>query len=107
MPKSIYLFDGWRLDAGRRQLFSPAGLEIKLTSVEFDVLVYFCQHAQEIILREDLVPRIGGRPVSMDRAVDVRVARIRGKIEANPDTPVLIKTIRYRGYWFTPDVAVE
>jgi len=37
MPKSVYVFDGWRLDTGRRQLLSPSGVEVRLTSPHFSV----------------------------------------------------------------------
>lgn len=106
MPTYVYCFDGWRLDAGRRRIWNSDGDEIRLTSFELDMLVVFCQHPQEILSREQLAARIGGRIHSLDRAVDVRVARIRQKIEVDPKNPVIIKTIRQNGYWFAPDVAV-
>jgi len=107
MPKSVYVFDGWRLDTGRRQLLSPSGVEVRLTSSEFTVLMIFCSRPQEVVSRTDLLPKIGGKTYVIDRAVDVRVTRIRQKIETDPRRPVIIKTIRQEGYWFTPDVAVE
>jgi two-component system, OmpR family, response regulator len=107
MPKIVYLFDGWRLDAGRRQLIDPDGRKIVLTSSELNVLLVFVQNPQQTIARQDLLPRIGGRVISGDRAVDVRIARIRQKIEKDPRKPEVVKTIRQEGYWFTPDVTVE
>jgi DNA-binding response OmpR family regulator len=107
MPKSVYVFDGWRLDTGRRQLLSPSGVEVRLTSSEFTVLTIFCSRPQEVVARTDLLPKVGGRTYVVDRAVDVRVTRIRQKIETDPRRPVIIKTIRQEGYWFTPDVTVE
>jgi two-component system OmpR family response regulator len=107
MPKRVYFFDGWRLDPGRRQLFNPRGIEVRMTSAEFDLLLYLCQRPQQVVPRHDLMPRVGGRVVSMERAVDVRVARIRRKVEMDANAPALIKTIRYEGYWFTPDVIIE
>jgi two-component system, OmpR family, response regulator len=107
MPASIYCFDGWRLVPGRRQLFRPDGSEVRLTSHEIDMMIAFCEHPQQILTRMQLVPRIAGRVFSQDRAVDVRVARIRRKIEIDPREPEIIKTIRQNGYWFAPEVSTE
>lgn len=107
MPSSIYHFDGWKLDTGRRQLFNPDGIEVRMTSYELNLLIFFCRHPQQVIPRTKLSPRIDGRVLTFERAVDVRIARIRQKIEANSRSPNLIKTIRGEGYWFSPDVTTE
>ena len=106
MPKSVYVFDGWRLDTGRLLLLNLSGVEVRLTSGEFAMLLVFCTRSQEIIPRADLLLRIGGKIYSNDRAIDVRVTCIRQKIEVDPKRPVILKTIRQEGYWFTPDVTV-
>ena len=106
MPQPVYYFDGWRLDMGRRQLLNPSGVEVRTTSSEIAMLEIFCTRPQEIIPRIDLLPRIGGKVFAVDRAVDVRVTRIRRKIEVNPREPVIVKTIRQEGYWFTPVVTI-
>jgi DNA-binding winged helix-turn-helix (wHTH) protein len=107
MSASIYCFDGFRLDTGRRQLLDPNGVEVKLTSHEIDVLVKFCQNPQQLLTRDQLTPRLNGRILSFERAVDVRIARLRRKLEDNRRKPTLIKTIRQSGYWFAPDVTIE
>lgn len=106
MSASIYCFDGFRLDSGRRQLLDQNGVEVKLTSHEFDVLVKFCQNPQQLLTRDQLTPRVNGRLLLFDRAVDVRIARIRQKLEYNCRMPTIIKTIRQGGYWFAPDVTI-
>ena len=107
MPTTIYCFDGWRLDAGRRRLFDPDGTEVRMTSFEIDMLVMFCQNPQQALTRTQLGSRVNGKVLSSERAVDVRIGRIRAKIEKDPCSPEIIKTVRQGGYWFTPDVTVE
>jgi two-component system OmpR family response regulator len=106
MPASIYCFDGWRLDSGRRTLSNPEGRLVRMTSHEIDMLVIFCKNPQKTLSRNDLAPRVNGKVLSFERSVDVRIVRIRQKIEVDSRTPEIIKTIRQGGYWFAPDVTV-
>lgn len=107
MSAPIYGFDGWRLNAGRRQLYAPNGIEIKMTSHEIDMLLIFCRNPQQTLSRQDLASRFNGKILTCERSIDVRIARIRQKIEPFPGTPTIIKTIRQGGYWFAADVTVE
>lgn len=102
---AVLHFAGWSLDRQVRRLTSPAGVTIKLTDGEFDLLTAFAEHPQVALTREQLLDLVRGRsPVAFDRSVDMQLMRLRKKIEANPDTPELIKTIRNKGYVFTPEV---
>ena len=49
------LFEGWRLDMARRQLFAPDGDTRSLTSGEFNILSIFCQHPRKVLSRDDLL----------------------------------------------------
>jgi two-component system OmpR family response regulator len=100
----VYCFDGWRLDTGRRALFSPNGQERALTGVEYEMLLIFCQHPQRQVSREQLH---GWPTVMNDRSVDVRIFRLRQKVEVKPNMPQLIKTVRQVGYFFASPVEVE
>jgi two-component system OmpR family response regulator len=100
-----YRFDGWTIDASKRQLVSPDQVLITLTSAEFDLLVAFVEHPQTILTREHLVELSRGRGSDgFDRSVDILVSRLRRKIEPNAKEPRIIKTIRSGGYLFAPDV---
>lgn len=100
-----YQFDGWSVDASKRQLLSPDQVLITLTSAEFDLLVAFVEHPQTILTREHLVELSRGRGSDgFDRSVDILVSRLRRKIEPNAKEPRIIKTIRSGGYLFAPDV---
>ena len=102
---AVFVFDGWRLSLGTRQLQSPDGLQVSLTSAEFNVLNVFCQHAGRVLTREQLLDLAHGRSaVPFDRSVDIQISRLRRKIEPDPKDPTLILTVRNGGYMFTPTV---
>jgi two-component system OmpR family response regulator len=101
-------FDGWRMDLAARQLQSPDGLRVPLTSGEFSLLSIFCQNARRVLSRERLLDLLHGRSAVMfDRSIDIQVSRLRRKIEPDPRDPTLIKTVRYGGYVFTPEVSSD
>ena len=102
---SVLTFGGWRLDRTRRRLVSPSNVSVVLTDGEFVLLIAFAEHAQVVLSREQLLDLARGRSaIAFDRSVDMQIARLRRKIEFDPDEPELIKTIRNKGYVFTPDV---
>lgn len=100
-----YRFEGWTLDVNRRTLTSPDGALTDLTSGEFDLLLAFLEHPQRVLNRDRLLDLARGRSSqAYDRSIDVQISRLRRKIEANPQEPALIKTIRNEGYFFTAAV---
>ena len=101
----VLMFEGWRLDMARRQLFGPDGAPRSLTSGEFNILSIFCQNSRKVLSREDLLELLHGRAAAVfDRSIDVQISRLRRKIETNLKDPSYIKTVRYGGYFFTPQV---
>jgi two-component system OmpR family response regulator len=105
-PQTL-VFEGWRLDMARRQLFAPDGGPRSLTSGEFNILSIFCQNARKVLSRDDLLDLLHGRAAAVfDRSIDVQISRLRRKIETNLKDPSFIKTVRYGGYFFTPQVTV-
>jgi two-component system OmpR family response regulator len=99
----VLMFEGWRLDMSRRQLFGPDGAPRSLTSGEFNILAIFCQHPRKVLSRDDLLDLLHGRAAAVfDRSIDVQISRLRRKIETNLKDPSFIKTVRYGGYFFTP-----
>ncbi|MEM7351148.1 MAG: response regulator [Acidobacteriota bacterium] len=98
-------FDGWRLDAGRRELHAPDGVLVPLTGGELDLLIAFAEHPRRVLSRQQLLDLTRGRMAApFDRSIDVQVSRLRRKIEDDPKAPTLIKTVRSGGYLFTPAV---
>lgn len=106
--QSVYAFDGWHLDTVRRVLRNPDKALVDLTAGEFDLLVAFVERPQQVLTRNQLLDLTRGRASApFDRTIDVQLSRLRRKIEANPQQPTLIKTVRSGGYIFTVPVAGE
>ncbi len=95
-------FGPFRLDLTRHVL-SREGLEIPLTSGEFTLLRIFLEHPNQVLTRDHLITLVKGyERAPFDRSVDVRVTRLRRKIEPNPEAPVYLRTIWGEGYLFSP-----
>lgn len=98
-------FAGWRLDLTTRDLRSPDGEPVALTTAEFDLLTAFAASSNRPLSRDTLMDRTRGRDwTPFDRSIDTQVARLRKKVEPDPNNPQLIKTVRGLGYLFTPKV---
>lgn len=79
------------------------GAEIHLTSAEFDLLKVLVERPNRVLSRDDLVDLLKGYDRDpFDRSIDIRVTRLRRKIEADPAAPAYIRTIRGEGYLFNP-----
>jgi two-component system, OmpR family, response regulator len=98
-------FAGWSLDLASRELLSPNGEEVRLTTGEFDLLTAFVTNANQVLTRDRLLDLARNREAGpFDRTIDVQVGRLRRKLEDDPQNPSLIKTVRGSGYIFTPTV---
>jgi two-component system phosphate regulon response regulator OmpR len=96
-------FGVFELDLLAHQL-SAEGKQVPLTSGEFDLLEILVAHPNRVLDRDRLLDLLTGAERSpFDRSIDVRVTRLRGKIEPDPSAPVFIKTIWGKGYMFCPD----
>jgi two-component system OmpR family response regulator len=98
-------FSGWRLDTQGRRLLDPDGSEVALTTGEFDLLQVLVENPNKVLSRDYLLQATRNRDAGpFDRAIDMQIARLRRKIEVDPDRPRLIKSVRGVGYIFTPTV---
>ena len=96
-------FLGYTLDCASNVLRATDGSEHLLGSAEMQVLRVFVEHPHQILTREQLV---GTRDLSaMDRSIDVRISRLRRKIEADSQNAKIIKTVYGAGYMFAAAVA--
>lgn len=92
-------FAGFQLETAARRVLDPSGAPIELSSAEFDLLTALAQAAGRVLSRDQLLDRVFGRAGGpYDRSIDVLISRLRKKIEATPDRPQLIKTVRGAGY---------
>jgi len=97
-PRSKAKFAGWNLDLSSRELLSPSGKEVRLTTGEFDLLAAFVNNANQVLTRDrllDLARNREGGP--FDRTIDVQVGRLRRKLEEGGE-PRCIQTVRGVGY---------
>ena len=94
-PRSA-LFAGWRFDTGTHRLVSPAGKEDTLSVAEAQLLTVLLEHANQILSRDQL---LDGRDVcALDRSIDLRISRLRRRLDENPQHAKLIKTVYGAGY---------
>ena len=101
----VFRFANWVLDYDKRELRSTAGTLSPLTTAEFDLLAILVQRPNRVLSRDTLLDLLKGQEwAAYDRIIDTQVARLRKKIESNPEAPELIKTVRGVGYSFTADV---
>jgi DNA-binding response OmpR family regulator len=95
-------FGGYQLDLQQHTLMRD-DQEVALTSGEFNLLRILCEHPNRVLSRDQLITLLKGYERNpFDRSVDVRITRLRRKIEPKPDMPVFIRTIWGEGYLFSP-----
>jgi two-component system OmpR family response regulator len=100
-----FCFADWTLDTARRDLSSANGAGQELTTAEFNLLEIFVQRPGRVMSRDNLMDLLKGSDWSpVDRTIDNLIARLRKKVEPDPETPRLIKTVRGVGYVFTAEV---
>jgi two-component system phosphate regulon response regulator OmpR len=91
------------LDMAARQLFDRDGAEVGLTAMEFDLLKAFLDHPNQVLSRDRLLTLTRNREWEpFDRSIDIRITRLRRKIEDDPDNPRTIRTVRGAGYMYVP-----
>ena len=90
---------GWELDTDARTLTAPDGRDVPLTGGEFDLLGVLVRHAGRVLSRDFLLEQTRGREAApFDRTIDVQIGRLRKKIEADAESPQIIKSVRGAGY---------
>jgi DNA-binding response OmpR family regulator len=100
----LYTFGSYKLDLASQTL-ACNGEQVTLTSGEFSLLKIFVEHPNHVLSRDTLVGMLSGYERSpYDRSIDVKITRLRRKIETDPTTPVFIQTVWGEGYRFSPRV---
>jgi DNA-binding response OmpR family regulator len=89
------------LNLEHAKLFSLEGEEVPLTTMEFDLLKAFAQHPNRPLSRDQLLDLAHSKDMeAFDRSIDIRIMRLRRKLEDDPEKPQVLKTVRGRGYVF-------
>lgn len=96
-------FGRFELDLAQRRLLQVDGQEVMLTPAEFDLLALFVRHPHKVLSRSQIAALVEGRERDVyDRSIDLRILRLRRKIEARPERPQMLRTVRGAGYLFDP-----
>ena len=107
-PVRFLKFAGFSMDVVERVLTDPQGQPVVLTSMDFNLLRFFAEHAGETLDRARLMEQTRGRDLGpLDRSLDVQVSRLRQRLHDDGKQPVLIKTVRGSGYVFSADVSAH
>ena len=102
---SAVRFAGWHFDIGRLNLVADDGREVSLSAAEAALLQSLLKRPNKILTREQL---IGERELDpFDRSIDVRISRLRRKLEDDPQDPKIIKTVYGAGYLLCAAVVWE
>jgi len=91
-PSLCHPFGRCTLDLERHQLLDEAGNEVPVTAMEYDLMRVFVERPHR---PRDWDPN--------DRSIDIRITRLRKKIEPDPEKPTVIKTVRGVGYLYNPE----
>ena len=98
-----FRFGAYTLDTVTHRL-TRGNDDVPLTTGEFDLLAVFVRHPNRLLDRDRILDLLtGAERLPFDRSIDVRVTRLRSKIEVDPSNPRFIKTIWGKGYMFCPE----
>jgi len=101
-------FGKCQLDLDAHQMFDEDGAEIKLTAMEFDLMKAFAERPNRVLTRDTLMDLAHhGDWEPFDRSIDIRISRLRRKIERDPAKPEVLKTMRGAGYMFVSEIAQD
>lgn len=97
-------FGAYTLDLTAARLVAHDGEEVPLTAMEFNLLSLFARNKGRVLNRDQILEQAHDRPWDpFDRSIDIRISRLRRKIEPNATKPQIIKTVRGIGYIYDPD----
>ncbi|HYQ72549.1 MAG TPA: winged helix-turn-helix domain-containing protein, partial [Gammaproteobacteria bacterium] len=89
------------LDLGMHKLFGADGRELPMTAMEYELLRVFAENPDRALNRDQIMELAHHRDWDVyDRSIDLRIMRLRRKLERNPESPEVIKTVRGVGYMF-------
>ncbi len=102
-----YRFNGWNVNHMLRQVHSPAGVLVPLSSGEYKLLSILLNRPNRVLSRDYLLDMTQGREAGpLDRSIDVLVSRLRSRLEDDARSPQMLKTVRGEGYVLAADVEV-
>lgn len=98
-------FDRFELEVAARRLLDEHRNEVSITTGDFDLLMALLASPNRVLTRDQLMEALHGRDAGpFDRAIDVAIARLRRKLERDPGSPTLIRSVRGAGYLLATEV---
>jgi two-component system phosphate regulon response regulator OmpR len=92
------------VDIEQKTMYDDNGEKVPLTSMEFDLLYTLITHAKRVLSRDQLLEMAHHqRWDPYDRSIDIRITRLRKKIEIDPSKPQVLRTVRGEGYMLVAD----
>ena len=92
------------VDTEMKAMFDASGARVELTAMEYDLLHTLIVHARRPLSRDRLLELAHHKKWDpYDRSIDMRIARLRKKIEIDPAKPQVLRTMRGEGYMLVPD----
>lgn len=102
LPENILPLGKYRLDLNTRNIKDDNDNKVSVTSMEFDLLKIFAENPDRVLTRDNLLSMTNkGAGDPYDRSIDIRIGRVRKKIENDPSDPTIIKTVRGVGYLYS------
>lgn len=102
VTEAAYRFGPYSLDLAAQRLLRE-GEEVAITHAEFALLKIFVEHPNRALSRDQIMDWLKGYDRDpFDRSIDVRVTRLRRKLEDDPANPAYIRTVWGQGYLFAP-----
>ncbi|SLN48717.1 response regulator [Ruegeria meonggei] len=96
-------FGSFTLDKDAAKLLAADGSEVPLTAMEYSLLKVFSENKGRVLNRDQLLEQAHDRSWDpFDRSIDIRISRLRRKLESNPEKPEIIRTVRGIGYVYDP-----
>ncbi len=102
---SVALFAGWRFDPDNLTLTSPEGKPVRLSRAEAQLLELFVRAPNRVLTRDYLFEARASASAAFDRSIDVRISRLRHKLDDDPHNPRFIRTVYGAGYLFSGPVS--
>ena len=97
------MFGDFVLDVDAAKLLDKEGNEVPLTAMEYSLLKLFAENKGRVLNRDQILEKAHDRSWDpFDRSIDIRISRLRRKLEPNPEKPEIIKTVRGIGYLYDP-----
>ena len=96
-------FGDYTLNIEAAKMIAADGTELQLTAMEFSLLKVFAENKGRVLNRDQILEQAHDRSWDpFDRSIDIRISRLRRKIEKNPEKPSIIRTVRGLGYVYDP-----